>query len=140
MLFGFYIYFCRLSFARITRRKIILYVIYRNGKIVNIVELHEIKIPDFPIIIVELHKIIGRIAMKLNDAIVKRIEEICSERNSNVCDIALRGGMSPSAIYDIFKGRTKCSKVITVKRFCEGAGITLSEFFNRDYFNEPEED
>ena len=78
--------------------------------------------------------------MKLNDAIVKRIEEICSERNSNVCDIALRGGMSPSAIYDIFKGRTKCSKVITVKRFCEGAGITLSEFFNRDYFNEPEED
>jgi hypothetical protein len=27
-----------------------------------------------------------------------------------------------------------------VKRFCEGAGITLSEFFNRDYFNEPEED
>ena len=42
-------------------------------------ELHEIKIPDFPIIIVELHKIIGRIAMKLNDAIVKRIEEICNK-------------------------------------------------------------
>ncbi len=103
-------------------------------------EFHEIIILDFPIIIVELHKIIGRIDMKLNDAIVKRIEEICNERNSNVCDIALRGGMSPSAIYDIFKGRTKCSKVITVKRFCEGAGITLSEFFDRDYFNEPEED
>ena len=78
--------------------------------------------------------------MKLNDAIVKRIEEICEERNSNVCDIALKGGMSPSAIYDIFKGRTKCSKVITVKRFCEGAGITLSEFFDRDYFNIIEED
>ena len=38
------------------------------------------------------------------------------------------------------KGKTKCSKVITVKRFCEGGGITLSEFFDRDYFNEPEED
>ena len=78
--------------------------------------------------------------MKLNDAIVKRIEEICEERNSNVCDIALSGGMSPSAIYDLIKGRTKCSKIITVKRFCEGAGITLSEFFNRDYFNSYEED
>ena len=78
--------------------------------------------------------------MKLNDAIVKRIEEICKERSSNVCDIALKGGMSPSAIYDIFKGRTKCSKIITVKRFCEGAGITLSEFFDRDYLNTPEED
>ena len=78
--------------------------------------------------------------MKLNDAIIKRIEEICEERNSNVCDIALNGGMSPSAIYDLFKGRTKCSKVITVKRFCEGAGISLSEFFDREYFNLPEED
>ncbi|MBO7293203.1 MAG: hypothetical protein J6V07_04640 [Clostridia bacterium] len=78
--------------------------------------------------------------MKLNDAIVKRIEEICRERGSNVCDIALRGGMSPSAIYDLIKGRTKCSKVVTVKRFCEGAEMTLSDFFDREYFNDAEED
>ena len=77
--------------------------------------------------------------MNLNDAIIKRIDEICAERNSNVCDIALNGGMSPSAIYDLIKGRTKCSKVITVKRFCEGAGITLKEFFDREYFNDIEE-
>lgn len=78
--------------------------------------------------------------MNFNDAIIKRVNEICKERNSNICDICLKGGMSPSAIYDIIKGRTKCSKVITIKRFCEGAGITLSEFFDRDYFNELEED
>ena len=78
--------------------------------------------------------------MKLNEAIVKRIEEICAEKGLNVCDTSLKGGMSPSAIYDLIKGRTKCSKVITVKRFCEGAGITLSEFFDKDYFNEPEAD
>ena len=74
--------------------------------------------------------------MKINDAIVKRIYEICRERGSNICDLSLNGGKSPSAIYDLVKGRTKCSKVITVKRFCEGAGVTLSEFFDRDYFNE----
>ena len=96
--------------------------------------------PCFPIIIVELHKSKGDTDMKINDAIIKRIEEICREQDSNVCDIALRGGMSPSAIYDLLKGRTKCSKVITVKRFCEGAGITLSAFFDRDYFNDLEED
>ena len=77
--------------------------------------------------------------MQLNDAIVKRIREICDEKGVNVCDACLKGGMSPSAIYDIIKGRTKCSKVITVKRFCEGAGMTLSEFFDRDYFNGIEE-
>ena len=77
--------------------------------------------------------------MKLNDAIVMRINEICKENNINICDASLKGGMSPSAIYDLVKGRTKCSKVITIKRFCEGAGITLAEFFNREYFNEIEE-
>ena len=78
--------------------------------------------------------------MKINEAIIKRIEEICEENGSNICDLSLNGGMSPSAIYDLIKGRTKCSKVVTVKRFCEGAGITLSEFFNREYFNELEDD
>ena len=78
--------------------------------------------------------------MNLNDAIIKRIDEICNERESNICDISLNGGMSPSAIYDLIKGRTKCSKVITVKRFCEGAGITLSEFFDKECFSDPEED
>jgi len=77
--------------------------------------------------------------MQLNEAIVKRINEIREEKGINVCDASLKGGMSPSAIYDLIKGRTKCSKVITVKRFCEGAGITLKEFFDREYFNEIEE-
>ena len=77
--------------------------------------------------------------MKLNNAIIKRIHEVCEEKGLNICDASLKGGMSPSAIYDLMKGRTKCSKVITVKRFCEGAGITLKEFFDRDYFNDIEE-
>lgn len=77
--------------------------------------------------------------MSLNDAIVKRIEEICKEKDISICDACLKGGMSPSSIYDLIKGRTQCSKVITVKRFCEGAGITLAQFFQRDYFNDFEE-
>ena len=77
--------------------------------------------------------------MTLSEAIVKRIYEVCDERNVNVCDASLKGGMSPSAVYDLIKGRTKCSTVITVKRFCEGAGITLKEFFDRDYFNDIED-
>ena len=77
--------------------------------------------------------------MTTNEAIIKRVYEVCEEKNVTICDACLKGGMSPSAIYDLIKGRTKCSKVITVKRFCEGAGITLGEFFDRDYFNDIEE-
>ena len=102
-------------------------------------ELHEIINSYFSIIIVEFHKK-WELNMNLNEAIVKRVNEICKEKGSNICDISLKGGMSPSAIYDIVKGRTKCSKIITVKRFCEGAEITLSEFFDRDYFDVPIDD
>ena len=77
--------------------------------------------------------------MNLNDAIIKRIEEICKEKNINVCNTSLNGGKSPSAIYDLIKGRTKCSKVSTIKAFCQGAKITLAEFFDKDYFNDFEE-
>ena len=77
--------------------------------------------------------------MNVNEAIIKRIEEICKEKNINVCEATLNGGKSPSAIYDLIKGRTKCSKVSTIKAFCQGAGMTLAEFFDKDYFNDFEE-
>ena len=73
--------------------------------------------------------------IKLNDAIVKRIDEICAEKGMDICDALLKGGMSPSAIYDLVKGRTKYSKVITIYRFCEGAWISLTEFLDREYFH-----
>ena len=57
--------------------------------------------------------------MQLNDAIVKRIYEICNEKQVNICDACLKGGMSPSSIYDLVKGRTKCSKIISCKLIFE---------------------
>lgn len=116
------------------------YIIHPNINFVNLVEFREIKYFRFQIIIVELHKYRQVSGMNLKDASIKRIEEICKERGSNICDLALKGGMSPSAIYDLVKGRTKCSKIVTIKRFCEGAEITLAEFFDREYFNDPEGD
>lgn len=77
--------------------------------------------------------------MKLNEAIVKRIQEICREKGISICEASLNGGKSPSAIYDLLKGRTQCSKVITIYSFCDGAGITLAEFFDSDLFNDIDE-
>lgn len=73
--------------------------------------------------------------MNTNQALIQRVDEICKEKDSNVCDISLKGGMSPSALYDLIHGRTKYPKVITIQRFCEGAGITLGEFFTTPYFD-----
>ncbi len=72
--------------------------------------------------------------MKLNEAIIARINEICKFKGISVCKATLGGGKSPSAIYDLVKGRTKCPKVETILCFCEGAGITLAEFFDDEIF------
>lgn len=78
--------------------------------------------------------------MKTNDAMLKRIDELCKEKGVNICSVCLNGGKSPSAIYDLVKGRTKCPKVSTIKSFCESIGITLAEFFDKDYFNDLDDD
>ena len=78
--------------------------------------------------------------MKTNEAILKRIEEICEEKGKNICNVCLNGGKSPSALYDLMKGRTKCPKVTTIKSFCQVACITMSEFIDRYYFKYSEDD
>ena len=75
----------------------------------------------------------------LENMSLMELRENAKQKNINVCEASLGGGKSPSAIYDLIKGRTKCSKVSTIKSFCQGAGITLSEFFDRDYFNDFED-
>ncbi len=77
--------------------------------------------------------------MNLREALLKRIKEISEEKKLTISEICLQGGISPSPIYDLMKERTKSSTVSTIMHFCEGAGITLKEFFDREYFNEIDE-
>lgn len=79
--------------------------------------------------------------MYINDAVIKRIYEICNEKQKSVCDISLRAGMSPSNIYALIHKRTQNLKINTIQRFCEGADITLGYFFTSALFDnlDPEE-
>lgn len=36
-------------------------------------------------------------------------------------------------------GKTSHPKIITIKKLCVGAGITLKDFFDREYFNDDDE-
>jgi len=79
--------------------------------------------------------------MNINEAVIKRINEICELKRMSISDISLKGGMSPSNIYDLMHKRTKHSKINTIQRFSEGAGMTLGELFNSSIFDnlEPED-
>ena len=45
------------------------------------------------------------------------------------------GGLTPSTLYDFMKGTTVHIQVNTIQQVCAGFKITLSEFFNKNYFN-----
>lgn len=77
--------------------------------------------------------------MSIKEALIKRIDELCQEKSKKVNEFCLRGGLTPSVYYEFVNGRTKVPKVDTIKKICQGAGITMAEFFDREYFNDYEE-
>lgn len=74
--------------------------------------------------------------MNINEAIKKRINEIVETNNTTLTSLCLNSNLTPSTIFEFMYGRSKCPKVITIKKICAGANITLEEFFARDYFND----
>ncbi|MDR1905596.1 MAG: helix-turn-helix transcriptional regulator [Clostridiales bacterium] len=73
--------------------------------------------------------------MMIEHAVARRILEICAEKNMSVANLTKVSRVNPSTVYEFLKGRTKCPTVYIIKRLCDGAGITLEEFFDKAYFN-----
>ena len=76
--------------------------------------------------------------MLLPDAIRLRIIEIIEEKNISVYKLSYMGGISPSNISDILREKVNEPTLSTVLHICEGANLTLKEFFDSDIFNEVE--
>ena len=77
--------------------------------------------------------------MNINEAIRKRIKELVKEKNISLTSLCLNSNLTPSTIFDFMSGKSKCPKVITIQKICAGAGITLQDFFAREYFNDTSE-
>ena len=77
--------------------------------------------------------------MSIEDAIRTRIKELAEERGTTVSALCLDSLITPSTISDFMTRKSKCPKVVTIKKLCFGANITLREFFDRDYFDTVED-
>ncbi|MBQ8444453.1 MAG: helix-turn-helix transcriptional regulator [Clostridia bacterium] len=74
--------------------------------------------------------------MTLNEAIKKRILELVEERNISLTSLCLNSNLTPSTLFEFMYKKTKFPTIITIKKICYGAGITLEEFFSPSYFND----
>ena len=76
----------------------------------------------------------------LTQAIQRRIRELCDERNITVNKLATICGITQSTINNILSRRTTKPTVSTIKKICDGLDITLSEFFDTEYFDSLEQE
>lgn len=72
--------------------------------------------------------------MQIKEAIVKRFQQICLERNIKYNELATMSGVTPSTVYSMMDENRKDVSVITVKKLCDGLDLAMSDFFSDPIF------
>ena len=72
--------------------------------------------------------------MKLEDAVILRIEQLCIEKNMTKYELFKRSGVPQSSLTSIKKKRSGSVKIITLYKICEGFNMSLEEFFASPLF------
>ena len=78
--------------------------------------------------------------MLLKEAIKNRIYELCNSKGLNANSLATLCGVDPSTVYSILGAKSKSPEVASIKKICDGLGITLGEFFSTPEFNTLEQE
>lgn len=78
--------------------------------------------------------------MSVKDTVVNRFLEICTERNIKINELANLSGVTPSTAYSMIDEKRRDVSIITIKKFCDGLGITLGEFFSTPEFDNLEQE
>lgn len=74
--------------------------------------------------------------MKISEAMSKKLIKICKENDMSVNKLATTCCLTQSTIQNIIECNSSNPKLLTVVRICDGLGITLSQFFDDELFNE----
>ena len=78
--------------------------------------------------------------MNTHRVVVNRILQLCQERYLTPNGIGNISGVSQSTIKSILNGESQNPGIITIKKLCDGFGITLEEFFSTEEFNNLEQE
>ena len=78
--------------------------------------------------------------MRMKEAIVRRFQQLCRERNIRYNELATLSGVTPSTVYSMMDERRKDISVITVKKLCDGLDITIRDFYDDPLFENLEQE
>ena len=78
--------------------------------------------------------------MNIGEAVRERILELCRERDISINRLSSMSGVTQSTVHNIVSGRNRSTTISTIKKLCDGLGITIEEFFHSDLFRELEQE
>ena len=78
--------------------------------------------------------------MRIGEAVRRRIEELCRQQNLTVNKLGNISGVTQSTVNNIVSGRNRSATISTIKKLCDGFGITIQEFFESDLFSDLEQE
>ena len=78
--------------------------------------------------------------MNIAQATIKRILELCNERNLTVNALSNISGVTQSTVNDIVNGTTYNAGIATIKKLCDGLEISVREFFDSELFDDLEQE
>lgn len=78
--------------------------------------------------------------MNTKEAVARRIQELCAERNIAINTLANISGVAPSTVYSMLNEKSQNPGVVSLKKLCDGFEISLREFFDSPIFDELEQE
>lgn len=76
--------------------------------------------------------------MNSQQAVCKRITDLCERQKITYYTLAYRSAIPKSTLMNLFHGTNPT--ISTISKICSGLGITMCEFFQAEYFMICEED
>ena len=78
--------------------------------------------------------------MDIGFAVKERILELCRERDISINKLSSMSGVTQSTVNNIISGRNHSTTISTIKKLCDGLGITVEEFFQSELFQNLEQE
>ncbi len=78
--------------------------------------------------------------MNITEAVKKRFDELCFQKDFNYCTLARISGVPYTTVKSIFYNQSQNPGISTIKKLCDGLEISITDFFDTEYFRNLEQE
>lgn len=72
--------------------------------------------------------------MKIHEAVVMRILQLCETQDITPNGLSNKSGVPQGTVKSILNGESMNPGIVNLKKLCDGFDISITEFFDTDYF------